>query len=292
MLRAPRPRPSFSNAQVSAYFFTPCSDEYAEPVPEYFRCRCGTVRKQTRRNGFSNLMQHVRREHPSFEAEMRAATTAETGSLIHYARRTPVNRFGWLEWVVKANLPLVFCENPLARRYTSLEPISVETLRALMESVAQLVGLNIAGELPDRFGLMLDGWSHASVHYVAVFVCYAVNGVAKYALLSMAPIIQELNDDLSARTHREYLAGVLETFGKALSDCVYLVGDNCSVNKRLATIMQVPLVGCASHRLNLAVRHHLEQYEEDLVIVQALMVKLRTLKQSATNRLSFVLIIL
>ncbi|KAE8952353.1 hypothetical protein PR001_g33327, partial [Phytophthora rubi] len=177
-------------------------------------------------------MQHVRREHPSFEAEMRAATTAETSSLIHYARRTPVNRFGWLEWVVKANLPLVFCENPLARRYTSLEPISVETLRALMESVAQLVGLDIAGELPDRFGLMLDGWSHASVHYVAVFVCYAVNGVAKYALLSMAPIIQEPNDDLSARTHREYLAGVLETFGKALSDCVYLVGDNCSVNKR------------------------------------------------------------
>ncbi|KAE9260507.1 hypothetical protein PF008_g33086 [Phytophthora fragariae] len=100
----------------------------------------------------------------------------------------------------------------------------------------------------------------------------------------MAPIIQEPNDDLSARTHREYLAGVLETFGKALSDCVYLVDDNCSVNKLLATIMQVPLVGCASHRLNLAVRHHLEQYEEDLVIVQALMVKLRTLKQSATNR--------
>ncbi|KAE8952571.1 hypothetical protein PR001_g33236, partial [Phytophthora rubi] len=94
----------------------------------------------------------------------------------------------------------------------------------------------------------------------------------------MAPIIQEPNDDLSARTHREYLAGVLETFGKALS-------DNCSVNKRLATIMQVPLVGCASHRLNLAVRHHLEQYEEDSAIVQALMVKLRTLKQSAKLRL-------
>ncbi|KAE8952689.1 hypothetical protein PR002_g32605 [Phytophthora rubi] len=93
----------------------------------------------------------------------------------------------------------------------------------------------------------------------------------------MAPIIQEPNDDLSARTHREYLAGVLETFGKALS-------DNCSVNKRLATIMQVPLVGCASHRLNLAVRHHLEQYEEDSAIVQALMVKLRTLKQSAKLR--------
>ncbi|KAE9219646.1 hypothetical protein PF005_g7792 [Phytophthora fragariae] len=133
---------------------------------------------------------------------MRTATTAETGSLIHYARRTSVNRCGWLEWVVKANLPLVFCDNPLARRYASLETILVETLRALMESVAQLVGLDIAGEFPDCFRLMLDGWSHVSVHYVAVFVCYAVDGVAKYDLLIMAPTIQEPNDDLSARTHR------------------------------------------------------------------------------------------
>ncbi|EGZ13995.1 hypothetical protein PHYSODRAFT_415028, partial [Phytophthora sojae] len=117
MLRAPRTRPSFSNAQVSAYFFTPCSDEYGESVPDYYRCRCGTVRNQTRHNGFINLMQHVRREHPGFEAKMRAATTAETGSLIPYARRTSVNRFGWLEWVVKVNLPLVFCENPLTGRY-------------------------------------------------------------------------------------------------------------------------------------------------------------------------------
>lgn len=74
-------------------------------------------------------------------------------------------------------------------RYTSVAPVSVETLKALMEAVAQLVGLEIAAELPDRFGLMLDGWSHASVHYVAVFICYEIDVVVKYALLSMAPII-------------------------------------------------------------------------------------------------------
>ncbi|EGZ09552.1 hypothetical protein PHYSODRAFT_254669 [Phytophthora sojae] len=282
MLRAPRPRPCFSNAQVSAYFFTPCSGEYDEPVPDYFRC--GTLQKQTRRNGFTNLMQHVRQEHPGFEAEMRSATTAETGSLIHYARRTSVNRFGWLEWVVKANLPLVFCENPLARRYTSLDPISVETLKALMEAVAQSVGLDIAAELLDRFWLMLDGWSYASVYCVAVFIYYEINGVAQYALLSMAPIIQEPDDDLSARTHRDFLAGLLDGFGKTLSGCVFLVADNCSVNRCLAVIMQVPLVGCASHRLNRAVQCHLEQYEDDLAVVQALMLTLRTLKQSAKLR--------
>ncbi|KAG6976241.1 hypothetical protein JG688_00001579, partial [Phytophthora aleatoria] len=49
--------------------------------------------------------------------------------------------------------------------------------------------------------------------------------------------------------------------------------------------MGVPLVGCASHRLNRAVQVDMEQYEDDLACVQALMMRLRTLKQSAKLRL-------
>ncbi|ETK78514.1 hypothetical protein L915_15471 [Phytophthora nicotianae] len=49
--------------------------------------------------------------------------------------------------------------------------------------------------------------------------------------------------------------------------------------------MGVPLVGCASHRLNRAVQKYLLQHEDDLAAVQALMIKLRTLTQSAKLRL-------
>ncbi|POM64907.1 Hypothetical protein PHPALM_19499, partial [Phytophthora palmivora] len=73
-------------------------------------------------------------------------------------------------------------------------------------------------------------------------------------------------------------------FGKQITDCLFLVGDNCAVNRLLATRMGVPLVGCASHRLNRAVQADLQQHEEDLATVQALMVRLRTLKQSAKLR--------
>ncbi|ETM42239.1 hypothetical protein L914_12075 [Phytophthora nicotianae] len=48
--------------------------------------------------------------------------------------------------------------------------------------------------------------------------------------------------------------------------------------------MGVPLVGCASHRLNLAVREYLAPHEDALAEVQALMRKLRTLKQAAKLR--------
>ncbi|RAW30449.1 hypothetical protein PC110_g13192 [Phytophthora cactorum] len=151
MLSAPRPRSTFSNEQVSAFFFIPCSDQHDEPIPEYFRCCCGKVRKQTRRNGFTNLMQHFRGKHPSLQEEMLAATPATTGSVEHYARRTAMNRFGRLEWILY-----------------QLGANSVETLRATMEGVTRLLEAAIGVELPDEFGLVLDGWSHASEHYVVV----------------------------------------------------------------------------------------------------------------------------
>ncbi|KAF1775767.1 hypothetical protein GQ600_20211 [Phytophthora cactorum] len=41
-----------------------------------------------------------------------------------------------------------------------------------MESLARIVERYIAAEMLERLGLILDGWSHASEHFVAVFACY------------------------------------------------------------------------------------------------------------------------
>ncbi|KAF1772034.1 hypothetical protein PC129_g24646 [Phytophthora cactorum] len=48
--------------------------------------------------------------------------------------------------------------------------------------------------------------------------------------------------------------------------------------------MGVPLVGCASRRLNLAVSAHLAPHEDELEKLQTLMRKLRTIKQVVTLR--------
>lgn len=92
---------------------------------------------------------------------------------------------------------------------------------------------------------MLDGWTHASEHYIAVFTCYEVNGCPKTPLFSMASLLNVLNDDLSAQGHLEFLVAMLSRdYGVQLEQCRFVVGDNCSVNRRLATLMGVPLVGC------------------------------------------------
>ncbi|RAW21147.1 hypothetical protein PC110_g9151 [Phytophthora cactorum] len=98
----------------------------------------------------------------------------------------------------------------------------------------------------------------------------------------MAPLLNEVNDNLPAESHLDFLATMLpRDFGVQLEQCRFIVGDNCSVNRRMATLMEVPQVGCASHRLNLAVQDHMASHEGDLAAIQALMIKLRTLTQSA-----------
>eukprot|EP00644_Phytophthora_capsici_P002409 jgi/Phyca11/533160/estExt2_fgenesh1_pg.C_PHYCAscaffold_110026 len=138
MLTTPRTqRPAtFTNRQVANFYFRPRCDQYDEVILEYFRCRRGTAGKRAPGSGYTNLMQHTRREHPSFAAEMLAATPGETGS---YVRHSALNTFRWLEWIVMGNLPISFC---VSRAFTattfglqrhSLQPYKLEMLLFLRQ---------------------------------------------------------------------------------------------------------------------------------------------------------------
>jgi hypothetical protein len=65
---------------------------------------------------------------------------------------------------------------------------------------------------------------------------------------------------------------------------VYLVADNAAVNKSLATMLEIPMIGCASHRFNLACQKYLEKYEVTLSKINTLMGTLRNVKQAGKLR--------
>ncbi|KAG3011062.1 hypothetical protein PC121_g15902 [Phytophthora cactorum] len=139
--------------------------------------------------------------------------------------------------------------------------------------------------MPDDFGFIIDGWTHGTEHYLAVYGCYeTTDGRPKHPLLSLSPVMDEPDDHLNADGHMMVISRFLPFFGKSLDDSRFLVGDNCAVNKRLANLLRVPLIGCASLRLNFAVREYLKPYESSLEEVQWLMRKLRTVKQAAQLR--------
>ncbi|KAG6944064.1 hypothetical protein JG688_00017290 [Phytophthora aleatoria] len=180
---------------------------------------------------------------------MRDASVAATGTLVPWVTQKVTNRFGWMRWIVMCNLPFSFCESEEIPQYmfTNLPPISVDTLYGDMEKVVKATQKSIGEEIPNEFGLILDGWTHGSEHYLAVFACFEAFDGPWYPLLSMAPIMDGPDDALNADGHAAAIAVVC-------------------------------------HRPNLAVRAHLAPHEDDLEKLQTLMRKLRTIKQAAKLR--------
>ncbi|KAG2773129.1 hypothetical protein PC129_g24574 [Phytophthora cactorum] len=56
---------------------------------------------------------------------------------------------------------------------------------------------------------------------------------------------------------------------------MFIVADNCATNQAIATRLGAPLIGCASHRFNLAVCRYLEDYKPLIDQVQTLCIQLR-----------------
>jgi hypothetical protein len=77
----------------SSFYIRPCCDEYEEVLLDDYRCRCGLVRKCAAGTPFTNLMQHIQREHPAVEHMLLTATPGDMGSVVHYVRHTAQNVF-------------------------------------------------------------------------------------------------------------------------------------------------------------------------------------------------------
>ncbi|RLN92966.1 hypothetical protein BBJ28_00024164 [Nothophytophthora sp. Chile5] len=68
---------------------------------------------------------------------------------------------------------------------------------------------------------------------------------------------------------------VLAVYNKTVDMVQFIVADNCNTNHSIATNLSVPLVGCTSHRLDLAVNTLLTEHEPLLQKVNNLMPQLR-----------------
>ncbi|KAG3109224.1 hypothetical protein PI124_g11644 [Phytophthora idaei] len=56
-----------------------------------------------------------------------------------------------------------------------------------MQKVARNVGVLIEKETGNFFGVMWDGWSHSSVHYVGIYGVFIVKGKRIVRMLAMSP---------------------------------------------------------------------------------------------------------
>ena len=67
------------------------------------------------------------------------------------------NYFGWLEWTIMRGNNFSFVSNEVNRKYSSLNSISRTTLMKLISELTKAVEQKVAADLPDSFGLVIDG---------------------------------------------------------------------------------------------------------------------------------------
>ncbi len=104
----------------------------------------------------------------------------------------------------------------------------------------------------------------------------------KSPLLAFSPLLDETN--LNADSHVLFLDFALSVIGKTRENISFIVADNENLNKAVARKLSVPMIGCASHRLNLAVKSLFSASANGIYLVNKLMAKLSTLKNSAKLR--------
>jgi len=270
-----------TSKQIVSTFFTKESEEtVGDKLLITYLCSCGRKRVQNPKTGYGNLLNHIKSDHKDWEEIMKAKDKKNPSAFVN---KKGANIFKWLEWIVVANLPFQFVEHPLTRKNSNLDSITDETIKKYLLLVTENVEKRIADNLPDKFGIIIDGWKDGTTHYIAIFASYSdANGEGQYPLLSIAPPYDE--QSFTAETHKAFIIDVLELYGKGLPNLVYLVGDNAPVNTCLSDLLQVPFIGCASHRFNLACKKYLEEYEEPLSKISRLMVTLRNVKQAGKLR--------
>ena len=72
--------------------------------------------------------------------------------------KTSANIYGHLDQVISQNLPFSFVAQEVNRKYSTLSPISKNTLLKYMDAVGWEVRGILIEKLPKKIALMADGW--------------------------------------------------------------------------------------------------------------------------------------
>ena len=294
----------FTGKNIQDFFFTQVEHE-----TDVFKCnKCRSNYKSPK--GYTNLHNHVIRCHgvgwedrlekhlQKYQVDMKPdgsiGASAMEQSIIksfYSSNEKELRAYQWIKWLAMRNMPLCEIENPLTRKLAKIEPFSAKTIRKYIIATAKETEQAISLELKEagKVTLLMDGWTcdGASTHYIAIFAGYKHPKSGEYneVLLALSPTLEE--DDLGADAHIDLFESTIDLYGNSKDDIACIIGDNCNTNKAISTRWDIPMVGCASHRLNLAVKQWIDSHgniAEAIEKVSTLMAKASNLKTAARLR--------
>ena len=261
-----------TNKQIVQYFFTKAADDATNKT--WVCKKCEKPRKTS--NGWTNLVNHLNtcvgpnyKDQLSKHLRLQGKAVKKQASIDNFIVSNEKERRAHqiIQWIACRNMPLSEIDNPLTRSILGPDPFCSRTIRKWTVATAKETEGNIAKTLQAAgvITLLMDGWTSdgTSTHYIAMFAGF-VNQHGEYdeVLLGIQPTLDE--DDLGAASHIELFDSTLELCGLTKDNVACFIADNCATNRAIFSQWDVPMIGCASHRLNLAVKHWIkEQHQVD-----------------------------
>ncbi|OWZ06336.1 hypothetical protein PHMEG_00021418 [Phytophthora megakarya] len=134
----------------------------------------------------------------------------------------------WLDWIIMENRELSMCEKNKTRKYTSLKPGSVKSLKKHMNGVEKLVQDRIKSQLSGKqVGFGIDAWTEDGTHFIAII---AWTPEDKF-LLCFTTLEDE--SDMSSNSIIDLLDDVLDTFAIDASQLCFFVCDHAPMQATL-----------------------------------------------------------
>lgn len=112
--------------------------------------------------------------------------------------------------------------------------------------------------------------------FYSYFRCFPENSIQRTVLIGFDRFFDESRYDTA--NYIDLLTSTLDPFGKTLANVSFFVADNCATNKSISNKTHIPMIGCACHRLNLAVKKHLERFSGLISSVRQKMSSLTNMK--------------
>ena len=124
-------------------------------------------------------------------------------------------------------------EKEKTKKYSNLDPISRPTFMKFMDLVTKEVEKKVSEKLPEKFGIIIDGWSDMSTssYYLGIFACFRHKEVTECPLLTFSVLNNEV--DHPAENQKKFLEDVLAIHGKSRESLALIVSDNERTNKKL-----------------------------------------------------------
>lgn len=237
---------------------------FVEEGPTSYKCKeCGKVLKKTG-SSYCNVAVHFRSQHAKIieEEEQKMKVGQATLQFEAFDQKTR-DIFLFAQYIVLEGQPFNCVESAWIRKNTTIQStVSRHFISNVINELCEVCMLRVKEKLPKRFGIIFDGWSNDGYHYIATFAVFGKGNERVQVLLNFG----SLEDSYTAEDHVKHFTDVLEVYDRQTTDILFLVSDNCTTVKRVAVLLKLPLVGCACHRLNLAVNKIYELQENAQVL--------------------------